>query len=192
MKYLAVGYHGTTVEAAAAIRDNGFDIELADENAYLGPGIYFWDNSEEKASHWMTNGPDACRKDDVEVLEAEIDITDFLDLTTQEGRTDYRRFIREFMEREEGRALREATELDDDPFFLDTLLQLADGELRGARAVIMRRKSGYNKRVDFLDERRQIRNFLDRSRVVTNMDIVICARDTATITIAEENDEETQ
>ena len=188
MKYQAIGFHGTDSNAAADIRDNGFDSTRAARNAFLGPGFYFWDNSEERAWYWVNSSPD--QDDGKTVIKAAIDLSEYLDLTTQEGRSYYRDFILRFLERPFGKHLYENKEVEDDPFFLDTLLERSGGEVKGVRAAIMRRKEGYNQRADLLHEERVMREKLDRSRIVTNMDIVISARTNATIVISEDDDEE--
>ena len=48
MQHLVIGYHGTNRGMAERLRDGHFDPSLPTD-AWLGPGLYFWEQDEECA-----------------------------------------------------------------------------------------------------------------------------------------------
>ena len=70
-----VGYHGTSRAAAEAILDEGFKAS-SNRFDWLGDGVYFFQDQPSRAQQWAEEryGSDGV------VLEAEIDLTDCMDL----------------------------------------------------------------------------------------------------------------
>src|SRR5690554_2781474 len=96
MTYQAIGYHGTYRASADRIQNDGIDLSASSRSSYLGPGLYFWDNSQERAWRWLSRRQERPPADQPVVLQATIDISDFLDLTSEEGRRDFTQFIQAF------------------------------------------------------------------------------------------------
>jgi nucleotide-binding universal stress UspA family protein len=71
----AIGFHGTSVEAAQRILSSGFQVSR-NEYDWLGDGVYFFQDAPARALEWA-------RKrfgDQAAVIGAEIDLTDGIDL----------------------------------------------------------------------------------------------------------------
>ena len=79
----ALGYHGTTLEAAEKIVTDGFR-PSSNPWEWLGHGIYFWQDAPNRARDWAKewhaskgyNGP-------IAVVAAQIDLHNFVDLLDQ-------------------------------------------------------------------------------------------------------------
>lgn len=71
----AIGFHGTSAEAAQRILASGFEISR-NEYDWLGDGAYFFQDVEARALEWARDrfGPQAA------VVGAEIDLEDCMDL----------------------------------------------------------------------------------------------------------------
>lgn len=71
----AIGFHGTSVEAAQRILSTGFEISR-NEYDWLGDGAYFFQDAPARALEWARQrfGADAA------VIGAEIDLDDCIDL----------------------------------------------------------------------------------------------------------------
>jgi hypothetical protein len=71
----AIGFHGTSAEAAQRILASGFEISR-NEYDWLGDGTYFFQDAPARALEW------ACQRfgDDAAVIGAEIDLEDCIDL----------------------------------------------------------------------------------------------------------------
>jgi hypothetical protein len=71
----AIGYHGTSIEAARRILSSGFQVSRNDYD-WLGDGAYFFQDAPARALEWarQRHGADAA------VLGAEIDLDDCIDL----------------------------------------------------------------------------------------------------------------
>jgi hypothetical protein len=196
MRYTAIGYHGTDRTAAEAITAEGFRFDMPSKNTnmpWLGDGVYFWDNDANQAWRWITNGPPYARKDKPAVVKASLDLTDTLDLTTEQGRSVFERFVERFLDdkRREDRFLehRKRRGHNDDAFFLDALNEMSDGRLKSVRAIVMRGAKGYARNVKHLRYPRQEAD-MARSRIVTNISVVLCIRSPDRILALEVQDAE--
>jgi hypothetical protein len=71
----AIGYHGTSIEAARRILFSGFQVSRNDYD-WLGDGAYFFQDAPARALEWarQRHGADAA------VVGAEIDLEDCIDL----------------------------------------------------------------------------------------------------------------
>jgi hypothetical protein len=71
----AIGFHGTSTEAAQRILSSGFEISR-NEYDWLGDGAYFFQDAPLRAWEWARQrfGPDAA------VIGADIDVSDCIDL----------------------------------------------------------------------------------------------------------------
>lgn len=71
----AIGFHGTSVEAAQCILSAGFEVSR-NEYDWLGDGAYFFQDAPARATEWARQrfGADAA------VIGAEIDMEDCIDL----------------------------------------------------------------------------------------------------------------
>jgi hypothetical protein len=67
-----IGYHGTSLENAARILDQGFTVLTKDATAWLGTGIYFFERSAGWARWWISNR----KYEEGAVLQASIVILD--------------------------------------------------------------------------------------------------------------------
>jgi hypothetical protein len=72
---IAVGYHGTNKAAASAILKEGFKQSSRSED-WLGDGAYFFQDAPRRAWEWAAGRFGA----DASVVEAKIEIRDFIDL----------------------------------------------------------------------------------------------------------------
>jgi hypothetical protein len=71
-------YHGTTTSAATSIRSRGFE-DHSKRPRWLGPGVYFYQDAPTSALRWAKILA-ALRGEKPIVIEAQIDLTDALDL----------------------------------------------------------------------------------------------------------------
>lgn len=71
----ALGYHGTHRGAADAILREGFKLSSRSED-WLGDGAYFFQDAPDRARQWA----EARHKSEARVIEASIEIRDFIDL----------------------------------------------------------------------------------------------------------------
>jgi hypothetical protein len=98
----AIGFHGTSAEAARRILSSGFEVSR-NEYDWLGDGAYFFQDAPSRAHEWARQR----FGDDAAVIGAEIDLgdcIDFLDVEWQEEvKRAYERY-RVLLERE-GRPL---------------------------------------------------------------------------------------
>ncbi|MFZ1730435.1 MAG: hypothetical protein WAV84_09960 [Bacteroidota bacterium] len=65
-------YHGTNRESCDTILNDGFE-KRGGTNAYLGPGVYFYDNCLDCAIWWASDKKKIL-EEDIRVLEAELDL----------------------------------------------------------------------------------------------------------------------
>jgi hypothetical protein len=94
----AIGYHGTSVEAAERILSSGFEISR-NEYDWLGDGAYFFQDAPLRAWEWA-------RKrfgDDAAVVGAEIDLTGCIDLVDVRWQTHISRAYKRYREMLESR-----------------------------------------------------------------------------------------
>lgn len=71
----AIGYHGTSVQAARRILSTGFEVSR-NEYDWLGDGAYFFQDAPHRAREWARER----FGDEAAVLGAEIDLEDCIDL----------------------------------------------------------------------------------------------------------------
>jgi hypothetical protein len=90
----AIGFHGTSAEAARRILSTGFEISR-NEYDWLGDGAYFFQDAPARALEWARQrfGSDAA------VIGAEIDLYDCIDLLDIEWRAVVRESYADFCER---------------------------------------------------------------------------------------------
>lgn len=94
MKHLVVGYHGTDASSAKSILDNGFDRSRVERPGWLGPGLYFWEQDEQKAWKWAERKKNRGTPKPV-VLRAQLNLSAaVLDLTTTKWKSEYSSFLR--------------------------------------------------------------------------------------------------
>ncbi|ESY21400.1 hypothetical protein [Mesorhizobium sp. LNJC394B00] len=75
MAVTAIGQHGTSLAAAGSIIRDGFHPSSKPED-WLGDGVYFFQDAPQRAREWAISR----YNDDAAVVEASIDLTNFLDL----------------------------------------------------------------------------------------------------------------
>lgn len=95
MEHAFVGVHVTSIENANSILVNGFSIlEKRERYAWLGKGIYFWDN-DLGLCHWMAKHR---RYANYAIIKAQIRVPEerFLDLAPRETREQFHSYIHKF------------------------------------------------------------------------------------------------
>ena len=103
MPLTAIGYHGTTEEAADKLVRENFQLS---ENSWewLGHGVYFWQDAPKRAREWARSWLSLRKKYDgpVAVVAAEIDLTDFVDMLDLEGVQRMREVVESFAQQDDG------------------------------------------------------------------------------------------
>lgn len=70
-KFIATGFHGTTIESAKKILEN-IDYKLNKGDKFLGEGFYLWRDSYESALRWNGGGCVGLKPKDKSVIGVEI------------------------------------------------------------------------------------------------------------------------
>lgn len=185
LRHIVPGYHGTSQANATAILNES--LFKPSDNGWLGEGVYFWEGERSRAALWR--GQINARK----VISAQVNLTSspqspVLDLTTSEGRAHYKRFVEGLLSDEaERRAYeqwyqRSKPDALEDAYFLNTLGQTfaAAGHPLGAlRAFVMHGAHGHTNRTRHVGF--DVDGPTPNTRVVENIDIILCVRDTTRI-----------
>jgi hypothetical protein len=90
----AIGFHGTSAEAARRILSSGFEVSR-NEYDWLGDGAYFFQDAPARALEWARQrfGADAA------VIGAEIDLSDCIDLLDPQWHAVVRESYADLLER---------------------------------------------------------------------------------------------
>lgn len=93
------GYHGTTLESAQSIVENGFELRPKPWD-WLGDGVYFWQDAPRRASlwgeEWTSKGAEV---PEVSVVKARLRLEDCLDLLDVAWNDAIIRYVKSFRER---------------------------------------------------------------------------------------------
>lgn len=108
-----IGYHGTSLEAAERILQEGFQPSVKSWE-WLGHGIYFWQDAPYRAYEW---GQDWLAKTQgyrgpIGVVAAEIELQNVIDLIDQAGMKLLRKLAQDFVVKPEALALNNTESLN--------------------------------------------------------------------------------
>ena len=149
MKHLVIGYHGTDSTASRAMRRDGFDKSRVESPGWLGPGLYFWEQDEQKAWYWA-----ATRKGlrNAAVLRAQLDLSeDVLDLTTTKWKSAYAEFLSESAKLQQNLQQAGIPKRSDDRFWLPVFMKAVAntegiGDWGAVRSVVLEGDRAYHQR----------------------------------------------
>jgi hypothetical protein len=82
---ITAGYHGTSRDVADEILRTHFKLSAPDSGAYLGEGVYFFENQPSQARHWAITRFGLLQGSKVAVIQSKIRYGKLLNLTDKEN-----------------------------------------------------------------------------------------------------------
>ncbi len=93
---VTAGYHGTSLGAAEEIVRTKFKMSAPDSRAFLGEGVYFFDNQPSQAKHWAVTRCGRMAGSRVAVIESKIRYGRLLNLADRQQQDSIQWFAREY------------------------------------------------------------------------------------------------
>lgn len=93
-EHVTTGYHGTLLKSAEEIVRTQFKMSAPDSGAYLGMGVYFFDNQPSHARRWARRG--LAPGSQVAVIASDVKYGRLLNLTDKQHCDDLAWFKREY------------------------------------------------------------------------------------------------
>jgi hypothetical protein len=162
---VTTGYHGTSLSEAEEIVRTNFKPSAPGSGAYLGGGVYFFDNQPSQAKRWARKYSGTKPGDKVAVIESKIKYGRLLNLTDREQYDSIHWFASEYRLK--------ANRAVNLPTIIDIVAEKINAEVVKAIRVPDRPKflmeTGFSADIEVILAVRDIRNILSRENIWSEM-----------------------
>jgi hypothetical protein len=162
---VTAGYHGTSLAAADEIVRTNFKLSAPDSGAYLGEGVYFFDNQPSQAKRWATTRFGTTPGTKVAVIQSKIKYGRLLNLTDREHHDSIQWFAREFQ--------RKANKTVTLPTIIDIVAEKLNAEvvkaMRIPRKPSFLMETGFSADIEVILAVRDVTNILSREQIWSQM-----------------------
>ncbi len=162
---VTTGYHGTSLAAAEEIVRTNFKVSAPDSSAYLGVGVYFFDNQPSQAKRWAKTRFGSKPGETVAVLRSKIKYGRLLNLTDREHHDSILWFATEY-QRKTGKTVTRSTVIDIAAEQLNAEVVKA---IRVPRNPGFLMHTGFSADVEVILAVREVKNILSREQIWSQM-----------------------
>ena len=162
---VTAGYHGTSLASAQEILSTNFKLSPPDSGAYLGEGVYFFDNQPSQAKRWAKTRFGAARGSKYAVIQSKIKYGRLLNLTDRESHDTVRWFAQEYQ--------RKASKTVTLPTIIDIVAEKLNVEVVKAMRVPKKpdflMQTGFSADIEVILAVRELKNILSRDQIWSEM-----------------------
>lgn len=162
---VTAGYHGTSLAVAQEIVGTTFKMSAPDSGAYLGVGVYFFDNQPSQAKRWAKTRFGTTPGSKVAVIQSKIKYGRLLNLTDREHHDSVQWFAREYQ--------RKANKTVTLPTIIDIVAETLNAEVVKAMRIPKNpnflMQTGFSADIEVILAVRDVKNILSREQIWSEM-----------------------